>query len=279
MKTDSLFYRLFQHLPSLVLELAGITVTNSDGYQFRSEEIKQTAFRMDGVLVPPAASTQLPLVFVEVQYQPDVDLYGRFFAEIMLYLYRVRPPNPWQAVAIYPNRRCEHIDNWLHGSLLGLPEVRRVYLDDLAGKPAASPGLALVQLITTDTASLGEKAAHLVRQIPRLSGSLKEADLLDLVETILVYRLPRLSREEIKAMFGLDTELKQTRFYQEVFAEGRQQESITLVLKQLKRRFGTLEAAQTDRIQTLALPQIEALAEALLDFQDVADLERWLADR
>lgn len=45
---------------------------------------------------------------------------------------------------------------------------------------------------------------------------------LDWVETILVYKLPRLSREEIQSMLGLsDVELKQTRFYQEALAEGR----------------------------------------------------------
>jgi hypothetical protein len=42
MKTDSLFYRLFQAMPSLALELAGITVTERAAYAFRSEEIKQT---------------------------------------------------------------------------------------------------------------------------------------------------------------------------------------------------------------------------------------------
>ena len=47
---------------------------------------------------------------------------------------------------------------------------------------------------------------------------------MDLIETILVYKLPNLSRDEIKAMLHLpDTDLKQTRFYQEVFAEGREE--------------------------------------------------------
>ncbi len=46
--------------------------------------------------------------------------------------------------------------------------------------------------------------------------------VLDLIETILVYKLPTLSRDEIKAMLNLpDTDLKQTRFYREVFAEGQ----------------------------------------------------------
>ncbi|MDG4557331.1 MAG: DUF2887 domain-containing protein, partial [Candidatus Contendobacter sp.] len=45
MKTDSLFYRLFQRAPALVFELAGLE-TPAGAYQFRAEEIKQTAFRL-----------------------------------------------------------------------------------------------------------------------------------------------------------------------------------------------------------------------------------------
>jgi predicted transposase YdaD len=68
MKTDSLFYKLFQQAPQLVLEQAGV-----ENYQFRSEEIKQTAFRLDGVLTPPSEKPNLPLVFVEVQFQVITD--------------------------------------------------------------------------------------------------------------------------------------------------------------------------------------------------------------
>ena len=88
LKTDSVFYRLFQRLPGLVFELAGWPTPDLTGYQFRSEEIKQTAFRLDGVLTPPTEALDRPLVFVEVQYQPDARFYARLFAEIFLYLYR-----------------------------------------------------------------------------------------------------------------------------------------------------------------------------------------------
>jgi hypothetical protein len=54
-RTDSLFYRLFQDWPDLVLELAGLA-TPAAGYTLRAEEIKQTGFRLDGVLVPPGGS-------------------------------------------------------------------------------------------------------------------------------------------------------------------------------------------------------------------------------
>ncbi|MFO7641817.1 MAG: DUF4351 domain-containing protein [Candidatus Competibacteraceae bacterium] len=82
-------------------------------------------------------------------------------------------------------------------------------------------------------------------------------------------------------------DLKKSRFYQEVFAEGheegrqegRREECIALVLRLLQRRLGRLPASQTRRIQHLFLAAAEALAEALLDFQTPADLAAWLVAR
>jgi predicted transposase YdaD len=82
-------------------------------------------------------------------------------------------------------------------------------------------------------------------------------------------------------MIGLpEVDLKQTRFYQDVFTEGRQEgrqeEALALVLRLLGRRFGLIDAALESRLRRLTLPQIEALADALLDFTTVTDLEEWL---
>ena len=107
MKTDNLFYRIFSTLPGLALELAGVTVANPEGYSFRAEEIKQTAFRLDGLLTPPPGDPIAPLIFLETQAQPDDDFYGRFFAEIFLYLYRTVPRPGWRALVIYPRRTAE----------------------------------------------------------------------------------------------------------------------------------------------------------------------------
>ena len=82
MKTDNLFYLIFSTLPVLALELAGVNVANPGGYGFRAEEIKQTAFRLDGLLIPPADDPSAPLIFLEAQAQSDEDFYGRFFSEI-----------------------------------------------------------------------------------------------------------------------------------------------------------------------------------------------------
>ena len=64
-----------------------------------------------------------------------------------------------------------------------------------------------------------------------------QRNLIELIETIMVYKLPQKSREEIEAMFGL-SELKQTKVYQEALEEGEQRgeqkaklESISRMLK------------------------------------------------
>ena len=65
-----------------------------------------------------------------------------------------------------------------------------------------------------------------ITQAKALADRLDKIDLegLDFIETILVYKLPHLSREEIKKMLSVyEVELKQTRFYQEVSAEGREE--------------------------------------------------------
>jgi hypothetical protein len=57
---------------------------------------------------------------------------------------------------------------------------------------------------------------------------------------------------------------------------GRQQGEIELVLRQLKRRLGSLTAAQEEAVRMLTLRRIEALGEALLEFNTRADLDSWL---
>jgi predicted transposase YdaD len=64
---------------------------------------------------------------------------------------------------------------------------------------------------------------------------------------------------------------------QEGLEAGRQQEAAALAIRQLRRRLGDVDATSRDRITALPLPQLEQLAEDLLDFTAPADLEAWLA--
>lgn len=74
--------------------------------------------------------------------------------------------------------------------------------------------------------------------------------------------------------------MRESAFYQDILAEGLQQGlqlgETTLILRQLRRRFGSIPPEIETQVQTLTIPQLEALAEALLDFTDVTALTSWL---
>ncbi len=61
--------------------------------------------------------------------------------------------------------------------------------------------------------------------------------------------------------------------------EGRQEGQCRIVQRQLERRWGGLSLAVEQRLRALSSQQLELLAEALMDFRSVADLEAWLRDR
>ncbi|MDO9140102.1 MAG: Rpn family recombination-promoting nuclease/putative transposase [Methylobacter sp.] len=268
MKTDTLFYRLFQRWPKLALELVGLDY-RSESYRFSSEEIKQTAFRLDGVFTPIDDDSEQPLIFAEVQYQPDDDFYGRFFSEITLYLRLHKPTHPWLALVIYPTRSTEKPASIAFRPFMDLPQLRRVYLDDYVGRQKLTPPLELIRLI----ASHKQQTMAIARELADRRDEFGP-DGLDFIETILVYKLPRLSREEIKSMLALnEIELKQTRFYQDVIEEGRQegekkgrQEGEQILLQRmLTRRFGQMPDWAQARLQQAAPEQLEQWADRLLD--------------
>jgi predicted transposase YdaD len=101
--------------------------------------------------------------------------------------------------------------------------------------------------------------------------------LLDLAEAILIYKLPQLSIEKIRQMLDLrNATLRHTRFYQEVLQEGRQEGEAELVLRLLARKCGPLSDLQQEQVRALERSQVEALGEAMLDFDGMADLQAWL---
>ena len=240
------------------------------------EEIKQTGFRIDGLFKPTGHDPEQPLIFAEVQYQPDHDFYGRLFSEITLYCYRQKPARPWLALVIYPTRNTEKAASVEFEPFLNLPQLQRIYLEDYQDPPALTPALSLIQLIACEQQQTLALAQTLTQQRELIS-----AEVLNFIETVLVYKLPHLSREDIKTMLALnDIELKQTRFYQEIAEEERQEECIALIMRQLRRRLGIhpeLDEALT-QIKTMTLEQLETLAEALLDFTEIGDLTAWLRD-
>ena len=219
MKTDNLFYYIFLNYPQIFFELIEKPDTNVNDYEFTSREVKQRSFRLDGLFLPINKALKQPFYVVEVQFQPDHDFYYRLFSEFLLYLRQYQPPLPWQIVVIYPSRHIEIKADIHFKSFLALEEVKVIYLDELK---ADTLGLKTVKLFIEKEDIAVEKAKSLISQA---QSELKEVaiqkEFIDLIETIIVYKLPKKSREEIEAMLGLNS-IKETKVYQEAFDEGVQ---------------------------------------------------------
>ncbi|MFN3927346.1 MAG: Rpn family recombination-promoting nuclease/putative transposase [Pseudanabaenaceae cyanobacterium] len=234
MKTDTLFYKIFQTFPHLVFQLLNRDVV--PGYAFTSVEVKEKGFRFDGIFMPPIDAVNEPIYFIEVQFQPKPDFYWQFLGEIFLYLNQQKPSQDWLAVAIFPDRQTDVVKpSAFQQELINSGRIVRIYLNEF--KDRSSVEFGMLKLITCPPS----EAVEVVNQIR--SGTMAEV-VLEFIETILVYKFPKMSREEIEAMFTLD-DLRQTRVFQEI-----QQESLQKGLQQ-----GLQQGRQEGEIKLL-LPQV-----------------------
>ena len=287
MRRDSIFYKLFKQFPGLLFELVDSPPTAAEQYQFESVEVKETAFRMDGVFLPPDNAAEQIVFFAEVQFQKDEDLYFRFFSELSLFLHRhpIRYDD-WSGVIIFGSRSLEPSNLKIHRSLLSGEQVHRVYLDELGDVQQQPLGLGLMLLTIKEEQEAINTAKFLLAQAQEQSAK----EIIDLITTIIVYKFTNLSRQEIITMLGLDLEepraireakeqgleqgLEQGR--EQGLEQGREQEALSLVIRQLNRRLGIISQDLLSQVQLLSLSQIETLGEDLLDFTTVNDLQQWL---
>ena len=267
MRRDSIFYKLFKQFPSLLFELVDEPPAEADSYQFESVEVKETAFRIDGVFLPPANAVSQVVFFAEVQFQKDENLYFRFFSELSLFLHRhsIRYDD-WYGVIIFGSRSLEPSNLRIHRSLLAGDQVRRVYLDELGDVQQQPLGLGLMLLTIKEDTEAIETAKFLLAEARKQP----EAAIIDLITTIIVYKFKKFSRKEIITMLGLD--LEEPRAIQ----EAKEEEALSITLRLLKRRLGNIPDELLSQVQGLSLAQIEDLCDVLLDFATVADLQGWL---
>jgi predicted transposase/invertase (TIGR01784 family) len=186
------------------------------------------------------------------------------FAEIFNYLDKTELTNNWRGVVIFPNRSVDNGNTKRYTEILNSQRVTRVYLDELSSIEASSIGIQTVKLIVEPESTATTKALEIVNTArEQILDVTAVTEIIQLIETILIYKLPRLSQEEIGKMFGLN-ELRQTRFYQDVFAEGKEE----------GKEEGRQEAKLETIPQLLALGlSIEQIAQALgLDEQVVREI-------
>ncbi|HEY9852363.1 MAG TPA: Rpn family recombination-promoting nuclease/putative transposase [Leptolyngbyaceae cyanobacterium] len=274
MRRDSIFYQLFQQSPQILFELLEDPPANAQNYRFDSVAVKEPKFEIDGVFLPPESETPGVVYFCEVQFQKDELLYERLFGESFLYFYRNRDRfSDWQAVVIYPSRTTEQSQTHPYEDLLNGDRVHRVYLNELGEMAQLPLGVALMVLTTLQENQAAIEARNLLARSQQELPPETSRAILEMVTTIMVYKFINLSRQEVEAMLGIT--LEQTRVYQ----EAREDEAKSIVLRLLPRRVGEVPEPIKVQIDALSITQLESLLEALLDFSNLSDLERWLAEQ
>jgi predicted transposase/invertase (TIGR01784 family) len=102
--------------------------------------------------------------------------------------------------------------------LLNLVRVRRIYLDEF-DVTEPSIGRETIKLVVESEETVVTKAKVLIGLRKEMTDATQQRDMIELIETIIVYKFTKKSREEIEAMLGLG-DLRQTRVYQEALEEG-----------------------------------------------------------
>ena len=215
-----------------------------------------------------------PVVLLEVQMHPDSGFQHRLAAQTYRFLQRHPQVEHLEVVVITPHQRHKLGPAQLLRHLrVFLAEVHWISLEKLSKQPDLDPLLNLLTLPVRPESELAASSQQILASRP---------DLDTVVLPMLAQRFPYFSAEQIMVIAGIPIEeIRHTRAVQDWLAEGRQEgearEAAKMTLRLLNHRCGPLSEATTARIQALPVEKLEALADALLDFQSPADLASWLA--
>ena len=280
--SDKLFYWLFQQRAERLQPLVASLLPRMEGYVFSAPVLKEREYRLDGLFLPPADQPEWPTLVLEAQMGPDPEFLLRLNAETGCLLQQQqrqgRPIRHWQVVVICPSRQLNFGDPT---PVQEFVERRVVWIELLSERlpPAAPPLQRALGMMLLPEAQLPACSA-VVRA--EAAGTSLETEIDDVIAAILVSRFSGRTVPEICAMGGITVEdFSSSVAYREIFGlgrqEGRQAEAAALTLRLLQRRCGSLNPSQQARIQALPLSALEALADALLDFQGPEDLKAWLS--
>ena len=284
--SDKLFFWLFQGRSDRLQPLVAELIDSMEGYSFSAPAIKELEVRLDGLFLPPPEQlAEKPALILEAQMAAAPDFLLRLYSESALLLrHQQRQGQPlrhWRVVVICPSR------DLAFGDPLPVREFlqARVLWIELAPErlpPQAPPLQRALGLLLLPEPQVSASATAIRRAA---AGTTLSGEIDSLIAAILVARFSGRSIPELCAMGGITLDdFTSSTIYKEIFGlgrqegqqEGRQVEAAALTVRLLQRRCGSLSPQQQARIQALPLPRLEALADALLDFQGQQDLAAWL---
>jgi predicted transposase/invertase (TIGR01784 family) len=245
-------------------------------------ELSLEPIRADALILLESEALVLHLEF---QTDPDENMPFRML-DYRARVYRRFPQKTMQQVVIYLRETGSEL---VYQNAFVLPNTRHEFqvvrlweipAQDLISLPGLLP-LATLGKTSDRTAILGEVAQRIEAISERRQRSNVSAATGILAGLVLNQNLiQQLLREEI---------MQESTFYQYLVhkgeaegeargeARGKREEALSLISRQLNRRFGSISPDVAERIQGLSVDSLEQLGEDLLDFREPSDLLAWFS--
>jgi predicted transposase/invertase (TIGR01784 family) len=251
MITDSLFYRLFETSPETFFLLLGMPADAAQKmaarYQFLAIEFKETSHRTDGVFLPK--EVDMPLYFVEVQFYLRPNIFADLLAKAYTYLKQHDPAQDFRGVVLFASRSLEPAEASPYRPLLEAGLIQRFYLDEMPEPVNAPLGLSILYLIRRAESEAPAIARELVTRVKDETTDVAlRDDLIELIETVIIYKLARFTREEIQTMLQVK-DIRDTRVYQEAMEEGARKVTARHIVNLAAKKMPADEIAATLEVE------------------------------
>ncbi|MFB2938066.1 DUF4351 domain-containing protein [Aerosakkonemataceae cyanobacterium BLCC-F154] len=154
-------------------------------------------------------------------------------------------------------------------------EDPNIFLSDIALLPLAS---------LAATSQPEQLLAQVAQEVDRIESIEQKREVSTYIQILAGLKF---NKTVLRQLFREKT-MRESVIYQEILQEGRQeglqegrqegfqQEAFALIVRLLTRKFGTIDEGIRSHLSTLPVALLEDLAEALLDFNSIADLPIWL---
>jgi predicted transposase YdaD len=284
MKSDALFYQLFQTAPQIFFEL--IATIPACPYQFKSITLKTAEKRLDGFLEPMQSGQ--PLYFVEVQAKKDEGIYWRILHEVALYFeqHPDQQSSPWSAVVMWLDKKSDPGLGFVPAITVADKTQRIISLklpDALKNLPDTSLALNVLRPFIVDNET--EVRQNFVMWVQHIHSNspdpAAEQRLLEVLTQLIEQKFRTLTYKELAKMLNL-VPLRELPSGQELIHEVLQDYSIDMLTKQIKQKFHfadkTLNRVML-RLRQLTLKDLEQLFGEILKFKSLKQLNAWIDQR
>ena len=280
MKTDALFYELFQAAPQTFFEL--MQITPPCPYRFESITVKASEKRMDGILEPTTAGE--PIYFLEVQAFPDETIYWRVMREVATYFEQRSNliDSRWQAVVLWLDKDDDPGLKTL--KLLGRMPKPNLLSSDLLASLQKLDNQALARnvlqpLLAKSEAEVTQNVVQWVetiRQTPNLNTGTEEK-LISVMSQLVEQKFRTLTYKELSHMLQL-TPLAETISGQELI----QEQFMDVLVRQIRRKFTISEdlaEVVSVELEKLDVDSLKQLFDDIFDINAFEQLEQWIGER